>query len=43
MRFSTYINMIEDRIKILNQIEQKRKSKVILYVTYDRKGLETSI
>ena len=32
-----------DRTQVLRQIEDERKSKVILYVTGDRRGLETKI
>ncbi len=35
--------MIKERIEILKKIEQRRESKVILYVTGDRPGLETQI
>lgn len=35
--------MIKERIEILRKIEQRRGSKVILYVTGDRPGLETQI
>jgi len=35
--------MYADRVKILQQIEQRRSSRVILYVTGDRPGLETQI
>ena len=35
--------MITERIEILKKIEQRRGSKVILYVTGDRPGLETQI
>jgi len=35
--------MIQERIELLKKIEQRRKSRVILYVTGDRPGLETQI
>ncbi len=35
--------MYKDRIKILRQIESRRNSRLILYVTGDRPGLETQI
>lgn len=35
--------MYNDRIKILKQIEKRRNSRIILYVTGDRPGLETQI
>ena len=37
------LSEIENRIKILHEIEQNRNSKVSLYVTGDRSGLETRI
>jgi len=35
--------MIAERIEFLKRIEERRKSKIILYVTGDRPGLETQI
>jgi len=35
--------MITERVELLKRIEERRESKVILYVTGDRPGLETQI
>lgn len=35
--------MYQDRVELYRKIEEKRKSKVIIYVTGDRRGLETQI
>jgi ClpP class serine protease len=35
--------MLKDRINLYKEIENQRKSKLIVYVTSDRKGLETQI
>lgn len=35
--------MLKDRIDLYNDLERRRKSKLIVYVTSDRKGLETQI
>jgi len=35
--------MLAERIPLYRQLEEKRKSKVIVYITGDRRQLETKI
>src|ERR1041385_5656462 len=35
--------MLKDRIGSYKQLEEKRKSKLLVYITSDRRGLETQI
>ncbi len=35
--------MLKDRITLYKQLEEKRNSKLLVYATSDRRGLETQI